>query len=56
MPHAPLVDMPQSLDPAQSQLLDARRFLAICALCSLGGLAVLAGLAQTLVWLWEPVV
>jgi hypothetical protein len=56
MPHTHLVDPVQSLDPAPSQPIDARRFLATCALCSLGGLAVLAGLAQTLVSLWGPVV
>ena len=54
--HAHQADSAQNLDPAQSQTIDAREFLGTCALCSLGGLMVLAGLAQTLVWLWAPVV
>jgi hypothetical protein len=49
-------DPTHSLDAVQPQPIDARAFLATCALCSLGGLTVLAGLAQTLVWFWGPVV
>jgi hypothetical protein len=52
MSHASQSHSAQTRDPAQPQPIDAREFLTTCALCSLGGLTVLAGLAQTLVWLW----
>jgi hypothetical protein len=56
MSHSYQADQVHTLDVVQSQPIDARAFLTTCALCSLGGLTVLAGLAQTLVWFWGPVV
>ena len=56
MSHRYQADPAHILNAVQSQPIDARAFLSTCALCSLGGLTVLAGLAQTLVWLWGPVV
>jgi len=56
MSHAFQADPAQIGDSTGSERIDARAFLPTCALCSLGGLTVLAGLAQTLVWLWGPVV
>lgn len=56
MSHALQSDSAQPREPSQAERIDARAFLSVCALCSLGGLTVLAGLAQTLVWLWGPVV
>lgn len=56
MSNAAQTDFARTADSANAERIDVREFLTSCALCSLVGLGILAGLAQTLVTLWGPVV
>lgn len=45
-----------AVDTDQPERIAARELLTACAVCSLGAVVVLAGVAQTLVWLWGPAI